>query len=176
MEHPSKSQLRKLIAVGNYQFGKGVGSTLFDRNVMIECSRRTGRIRHVYIRGKLVATLRPKDGFLALTTHGAGIILTKISAAPNVVVVDASVADAIRDGGDVFAKHVLRADPGLRPGEEVIVTDSNDDLLGVGCAVLAGHEMTSFRRGVAVNLRKGSDEDSHASSDVSRTQQRLRWR
>jgi len=167
MEHPSRSQLRKLIAVGNYQFGKGVGSTLFDRKVMIECSRRTGRIRHVYVRGKLIATLRPKDGFLALTPHGAGIILHKVKAAPNVVMVDAAVADAIRDGGDVFAKHVMRADPDLRPGEEVIVIDAGGSLLGVGSAVLAGHEMTAFRRGVAVNLRKGSYEDSHARSDAS---------
>jgi 7-cyano-7-deazaguanine tRNA-ribosyltransferase len=166
MEHPSKSQLRKLIEIGNYQFGKGLGSTLFNRNVMVECSRRTGRIRRIYIRGKLAATLRPKDGFLALTPHGAAIILSKVKAAPNVVVVDSSVADAIRDGGDVFAKHVMRADPCLRPGEEVIVTDSNDNLLGVGSAVLAGHEMTAFKRGVAVNLRKGSDEASRPGNGV----------
>jgi len=162
MEPPSKSQLRKLIAVGNYQFGKGVGASLFDRKVMIECSRKTGRIRHIYIRGKLAATLRPKDGFLALTPHGADIILSRVRAAPNVVVVDDSVADAIRDGGDVFAKHVVRADLGLRPGEEVIVTDSGGSLLGVGSAVLAGHEMTEFKRGVAVNLRKSSGNLSRA--------------
>jgi len=168
MEHPSKSQLRKLIAVGNYQFGKGVGSTLFDRKVMIECSRRTGRIRHVYVRDRLVATLKPKDGFLALTPHGADIILRKIRAPPNVVVVDASVAEAIRDDGDVFAKHVIRADSDLRPGEEVIVIDSGGNLLGVGSAVLAGHEMTAFRRGVAVNLRKGSYEVSNARKPIGR--------
>jgi 7-cyano-7-deazaguanine tRNA-ribosyltransferase len=164
MESPSKSQLRKLVAVGNYQFGKRVGSTLFRRNVKVECSRRTGRIRHVYVRGKLVATLRPKDGFLALTPYGADIILSKISPAPNVVIVDTSVADAIKEGGDVFAKHVLRADSELRPGEEVIVTDSSGILLGVGSAVLAGHEMTAFKRGVAVNLRRGSNERSSDNS------------
>jgi predicted RNA-binding protein (TIGR00451 family) len=115
----------------------------------------------------LVATLRPKDGFLALTPHGACIILSKIRPAPNIVVVDACVADAIRDGGDVFAKHVVHADPDLRPGEEVIVTDSSDSLLGVGSAVLAGHEMTAFRRGVAVNLRKGTNEVSDTRSEIS---------
>ena len=167
MEHPTKSQLRKLIAVGNYQFGKGVGSILFDRKVRIECSRKTGRIRHIYIRDKLAATLRPKDGFLALTPYAASLILSKIGYAPNVVVVDASVADAVKDGGDVFAKHVVRADSELRPGEEVIVTDSVGNLLGVGSAVLAGHEMTVFKRGVAVNLRKGSFEASHSKTGVS---------
>jgi 7-cyano-7-deazaguanine tRNA-ribosyltransferase len=166
MEHPSKPQLRKLIAIGNYQFGEGLGSKLFDGKVMIECSRKTGRIRHVYIRGRLAATLRPKDGFLALTPHGASIVLSKLKDARNVVLVDPSVAEAIMMGGDVFAKHVLRADPDLRAGEEVIVTDSAGHLLGVGSAVLAGREITSFRRGVAVNLRKGSDETSHAANDA----------
>jgi 7-cyano-7-deazaguanine tRNA-ribosyltransferase len=164
MEHPSKSQLRKLIGVGNYQFGKGVGSILFDRRVLIECSRRTGRIRHIYIRGRLVATLRPKDGFLALTPDGASIILSRIRDPPDLVVVDPSVADVIRVGGDVFAKHVVRADRNLRPGEEAIVTDEGGTLLGVGSAVLAGHEMTAFRRGVAVNLRKGVDEADRAET------------
>jgi predicted RNA-binding protein (TIGR00451 family) len=120
----------------------------------------------VYIRGKLAATLRPKDGFFALTPHGAHVALSKIEDPPNVVRVDASVAEAIMEGGDVFAKHVVRSDPDLRPGEEVIVTDSDGHLLGVGSAVLAGKEMSSFRRGVAVNLRKGSDEVSRESSDA----------
>lgn len=162
MEHPSKAQLRKLIGVGNYQFGKRAGFALFGRNVYIKCSRRTGRIRHVYLRHILIATLRPKDGFLALTPQGASIILQQIEDAPNRVTVDDSVADAIKVGGDVFAKHVVRADPELRPGEEVIVTDTHGTLLGVGSAVLSGHEMTLFKRGVAVNVRKGVDEYASA--------------
>ena len=167
MEHPSKSQLNKLIAVGNYQFGKRVGAILFNRRIMIECSRKTGRIRHIYVQRKLAATLKPKDGFLALTPYGAGIILSKMRRdAPNLVVVDPTVADAIREGGDVFAKHVLNADPELRPGEEVIVTDPAGGLLGVGSAVLAGHEMTAFKRGVAVGLRRGSGGPYGEDSDV----------
>jgi 7-cyano-7-deazaguanine tRNA-ribosyltransferase len=166
MERPTRSQLRKLIGVGDYQFGKGVGSVLFDGKVQVECSRRTGRIRHVYSREKLIATLKPKDGFLALTPEGASILLSRIDAPPNLVVVDSSVRDAIRVGGDVFAKHVRRADRDLRPGEEVIVTDEEGALLGVGSAVLSGHQMIQFKRGVAVNLRKGADESILAKSYV----------
>jgi archaeosine-15-forming tRNA-guanine transglycosylase len=129
MERPSKSQLRKLIGIGNYQFGNGVGRVIFDERVSIKCSRKTGRIRHIFLRDKLIATLRPKDGLLALTVHGADIILSRVKDAPNVVVVDPSVAEAIRVGGDVFAKHVVRADQNLRPGEEVIVTGPDGTLL-----------------------------------------------
>ena len=166
MEHPSKSQLRKLIGIGNYQFGNGVGGVIFNPRVSIKCSRKTGRIRHIYLRDKLIATLRPKDGLLALTLDGANIILSRLKDAPNVVVVDPSVAEAIRAGGDVFAKHIVRADQNLRPGEEVIVTGADGTLLGVGSAVLAGHEMAAFKRGVAVNLRRGIDERAHDLTDA----------
>ena len=158
MNPPGRSQRRKLIGIGNYQFGREVGAVLFKRNVLIECSRKTGRIRHIYFKGKLIATLRPKDGYLALTPAGASVILDGVKQAPNLVVVDSTVGEAIRGGGDVFAKHVVRADRSLRPGEEAIVIDEQGGLLGVGSAVLSGREMTSFKRGVAVNLRRGIDE------------------
>jgi predicted RNA-binding protein (TIGR00451 family) len=95
------------------------------------------------------------------------MILSKLRDPPNIVVVDSSVAEAIVAGGDVFAKHVVYADQNLRPGEEVIVTDRDRKLLGVGSAVLAGHEMTAFKRGVAVNLRRGVGERAADASDTS---------
>ncbi len=155
MERPTITQLRKLIGVANYQFGAGVGSLLFNKQVQVECSRRTGRIRHIYRERKLIATLRPTDGYLALTPNGANILLSKIKKPPNVVAVQTDVSDAVKDGGNVFAKHVVRADANLRPAEEAIVTDERGTLLGVGRAVLSGNEMMHFKRGVAVKLRKG---------------------
>jgi len=148
-------QLRKLVGIANYQFGKEAGSVLFNKEVRIECSRRTGRIRHVYRGGQLIATLRPKDGYLALTPHGAKILLSKMGEPPNTVMVQNDVSDIVKAGGDVFAKHVVRADVNLRPAEEVIVTDERGLLLGVGRAVLSGADMLHFKRGVAVKLRRG---------------------
>jgi predicted RNA-binding protein (TIGR00451 family) len=132
-----------------------VGFVLFNKRVLIECSRKTGRIRYVYGQDRLIATVRAKDGCLALTPHGASIILSKVEKPMNVVAVQSDVSDAVKAGGDVFARHVAHADEDLRPGEEVIVTDEEGSLLGVGSAVLSGREMCSFKRGVAVKLRKG---------------------
>jgi len=155
MERPTPGQLRKLVGVANYQFGLGVGSVLFEKRIMIARSRRTGRIRHVYEGGRLLATLRPKDGYLALTIRGATILLSRTEHLPNVVTVQNDVSEAILDGGDVFAKHIVHADASLRPAEEVIVTDEHRHLLGVGRAVLSGADMAHFKRGVAVKLRRG---------------------
>lgn len=158
MNPATTPQIRKLRGVASYQFGRGVGAALFGTEVGIVCSTRTGRIRHIYRRNELIATLRPKDGYLALTPLGAGLILSKLKNPPNLVVAMNDVADFIRSGGDVFAKHVARADERLRPAEEVIVTNESGGLLGVGRAVLTGHDMKYFKRGVAVKIRKGVDE------------------
>jgi 7-cyano-7-deazaguanine tRNA-ribosyltransferase len=147
------------VGIGNYQFGHGIGQLLFSRKIRIECSRKTGRIRHVYAYGRLIATLRPKDGYLALTTYGASIILSKIENPPNVVMVESDVSEAIQSGGDAFAKHVVHADPELRPADEAIVTDEKGSLLGIGRAALSGPEMVDFKRGVAVKLRRGVQKD-----------------
>ena len=158
MDAPTPVQLRKLVGVANYQFGKDAGTVLFGKATRITCSRRTGRIRHIYAHGKLIATLRPKDGCFALAPEGALLILSKMKEPPNLVVVLDDVADFVRAGGDVFAKHVARADAGLRPAEEVIVTNEQGMLLGVGKAVLSGKDMAFFKRGVAVRVRKGTSE------------------
>jgi 7-cyano-7-deazaguanine tRNA-ribosyltransferase len=165
MERPNLAQLRKLVGVANYQFGPGVGQALFNNRVRIECSRRTGRIRHIYRKGHLIATLRPTDGYLALTPKGAHIVLSKVRNPRNIVMVRNDVSEVIRSGGDVFAKHVTHTDMNIRPAEEVIVIDEKRDLTGVGRAVLSGREMTHFTRGVAVKIRKGVDTSAREPGD-----------
>ncbi len=151
-------QLRKVVGVANYQFGPGVGSVLFNRKSRIACSRKTGRIRHIYRGANLIATLRPTDGYLALTLHGAKILLDNLRNAPNIVMVQNEVGEFIRKGGDVFAKHIIRAAASICPSDEVIVVNKSGDLLGVGSALLSGNDMKFFKRGVAVRVRRGTDE------------------
>jgi len=74
---------------------------------------------------------------------------------PRVVVARSDVADFIKAGRNVFAKHVVTADSSIRPQDEAIVVDERRQLLAVGRAVLAGWEMTQFKRGIAVKTRRG---------------------
>jgi uncharacterized protein with predicted RNA binding PUA domain len=78
---------------------------------------------------------------------------------PRVVVVRDDVAEFIRAGRNVFAKHVVSADSSIRPQDEVIVIREKRQLLAVGRAVLAGWEMTQFKRGIAVKTRRGVETD-----------------
>jgi len=146
--------------VANYQFGKGVGAKLFPNDVEILFSKRTGRIRYVYLKSKRLATLRPTDGLFSLSVTGAKRIAENAVSAKCFVTVQNDVSEFIADGGDVFAVHVVTADQEIRAKGEVIVVDESGKVLAVGRAVLSGEEMEVFKIGVAVKVRRGCKEES----------------
>jgi predicted RNA-binding protein (TIGR00451 family) len=152
--------LRRIRAVADYQFAKGAGEKLFPERVKILFSKRTGRIRYVYLDGKRLATMRPTDGFFSLSVYGAKRIVECVAQAECFVVVRDDVSRFIAEGGDVFAVHVVKADAEVRAKDEVIVLDSARNVLAVGRAVLSGEEMMCFKRGVAVKVRRGSEDES----------------
>ena len=104
-----------------------------------------------------MATLRPTDGMFSLTIHGAKRLARGINSPRLWVKVSNEAAPFIAQGRSVFAKHVIAADREIRPQEEVIVLNE-DKVIAVGKAVLTGREMTAFKRGVAVRVRKGIEE------------------
>jgi uncharacterized protein with predicted RNA binding PUA domain len=152
--------LRRIRSVADYQFGKGVGVHLFPETVKIVFSKRTGRIRYVYLDEKRLATMRPTDGFFSLSIVAAKRILEKARSAKCLLTVRNDVSKYIAEGGDVFAVHVMKADGEIRSRDEVIVLDEDRKILAVGRAVLSGEEIEAFKRGVAVKVRRGSAEVS----------------
>lgn len=155
-----ENAFRRIRSVADYQFGKGVGARLFPENVEIIHSKRTGRIRYVYLDGKRLATLRPTDGLFSLSIAGAKRIVENAISAKCLVAIMDDVSKFIAEGGGVFAKHVVKADGDIRPKDEVIIVDEKGEVLAVGRAVLSGEEMMVFKRGVAVKVRRGCVEES----------------
>jgi uncharacterized protein with predicted RNA binding PUA domain len=147
-----ESVLTRIRSVADYQFGRGVGAVLFPEGVEVAFSRRTGRIRYVFLGGKRLATMRPTDGLFSLSLAGACRI---VGRAKCVVVVRDDVARFVAEGGDVFAAHVVSVEDDVRARDEVVVADEAGRILAVGRAVLSGAEMRAFRRGVAVKVRRG---------------------
>jgi predicted RNA-binding protein (TIGR00451 family) len=154
-----KDLVQQIRTVADFQLGKAAGKALFPDDVQIVLSRRTGRIRHVYLGGKLLATLRPTDGIFSLTVEGAKRLLDRVKPCRLWVKVQEDVEPFVADGKSVFAKHVVDADEEIRPQEEVIVIGENSGVLAVGKAVLTGREMKVFKHGVAVKVRKGVEEE-----------------
>jgi len=151
--------LQKIRSIADYQLGKGAGKALFPDSVHIVFSRRTGRIRHIYLGNKLLATLRPKDGMFSLTLAGAKRLMLGLKPSRLWVKVEKDAEPFVAKGKSVFAKHVVDADCEIRPQEEVVVIDENEEVLAVGKAVLTGKEMKAFKHGVAVKVRRGVSEE-----------------
>ena len=151
--------LEKTRKIADYQFGKGAGRALIPHDAKITFSRATGRIRHIYSKGKLLATLRPTDGMLSLTVNGAKRLNREARFVGLMVEVSKDAAPFIAKGKSVFAKHVIQASPEIRPREEAIVLNEDTEVLAVGKAALTGREMRAFKRGIAVRVRRGTDEE-----------------
>ena len=152
--------LQKIRAVADYQFGKDTGINLFPDTVKIEYSKNTGKIRHVYLDEEMLVTMRPTTGLFVLTVAGAQRLMREVNPLRGWVKIEDYAEPFVAKGRSAFAKHVTDADENIRPKDEIVVVDSNNEVLAVGRAVLSGTEMKAFTRGIAVHVRRGVTEKS----------------
>ena len=146
----SEKELIKGISV--YQFGSKAAS-LFDNASIVY--GRTGKVRHLYQGDTLMATLRPMDGLFVLTIEGGQILHTLLPFPQRRVIADEESVPFVKEGKDLFSKFVVDMDRLLRAYEEVLIIDSDDTLLGVGKLLLSPEEVILFKKGVAVQCRRG---------------------
>ena len=131
-------------------FGNGV-SKLLPKDVEMTFSRKTGRIRTVYHKGKLLCTLRI-DGSLAISTHFAQILLKNKKFQENCVEVNADAAPYVEQGRSVFCKHVVSCGKNVRISADTPVL-FNKQVIAVGRAILSSDMISDFDRGVAIKIR-----------------------
>ena len=142
-----------------YQYGFKILDEELLQKIIIKRSKKTGRIRNVLIeidnKKEVLFTIRAYDNLLIPAKEGAKLIHRKIPFPNYRVVVDKSVQEFARDGKSVYAKFVIDCDRELRPYEEVLVVNEDDELLAYGTTILNGRELIEFNYGVAVNVRGG---------------------
>ncbi|MFX1315183.1 MAG: PUA domain-containing protein [Promethearchaeota archaeon] len=157
METEFLIDLRKIKGISDYQFGTDITDILFDdiKNVYIERSRKTNRIRYIYYKDDLLLTLKPNTGFFTLSLYSANKILENSKIPRLRVIVLNNISEFIKKGRNVFCKHVLDIDNSLRPFDEVIAVNQDDELLAVGRLKIPVPFIKTFSSGVAVNIRKG---------------------
>ena len=157
LSRPTPSELLELRSIASLQF-RGVGTSFIPDNILVQRSPSTYRIRIVFLDKKPLVSLRAADYRLLLRIYG-GIRLNKILSFPLLrVVVSNKYSSFIAEGGNVFAAHIVFADPEIRPYDEVIVVNEDSEVLAVGRALLPGYIMTFFSRGEAVRVREGIKE------------------
>ena len=137
-----------------------MGSKLFPDNIAIEYSHSTGRIRYINLSGKRIATLRPTDGLLSLSIDAARTLVESCPSSPCFVTVRQDIAKFVAEGGDLFAAHIVKADPEIHAKDEVVILDEEGKVLAVGRAFLSAAEMFAFKTGVAVKVRHGQGNEN----------------
>jgi predicted RNA-binding protein (TIGR00451 family) len=149
--------LRKVKAIADYQFGIDITDVLFEDidNIRIEKSKNTNKIRYLYLKNDLMLTLKPTNSLFTLSLFSAKKIIKKTKPPRLRTIILNEVADFIKKGRNVFCKHVIEIDKNLRTSDEVIVVDQNDDLLGIGRLKIPAPYITTFKKGIAINIRKG---------------------
>ncbi len=146
-------------AVARYQFGLEAADALFREPIQLVTSRKTGKIRNVISDGEHVLSMRAGDGLYTLRMEGARRIVGSVPAPHMRVAVSDDAVPFVSEGKNVFAQFVLSCDPEIRPMEEVIVTDRDDRPIATGRAFLVESEMRAMRKGMAVKVRSGSDDE-----------------
>ncbi len=149
--------IRQVKAISDYQFGKEITNILFSEleNILIKRSRATDKIRYIFHKKILILTLRPNNGFFPLSLYSANMIINNISTPKLRIIVLNEISEFIKKGRNVFCKHVIDIDENLRPLDEVIVVNQDDEILAIGRLKLPVTYVKSFSSGVAVNVRKG---------------------
>ncbi len=146
--------VRRIWAVADVQFGHGAAAALFQGKLGVIKSKSTHKIRNVMSDGDHVVSMRAADGLFTLKLAGAHRLHAAFSAPLLRVSVCDDAVPFVREGKSVFAKFVRSCDPDLRPGDECLIVDERDVLLGVGRLLLSPDEAAAFSVGVAVKPRE----------------------
>ncbi len=143
-----------VLQIADYQFRRGVGKKLFEGTRM--SYSKSDRVRTIFLGDEVLATLRARDGLFILADEGQRRLHAILPYPKYRVKVDNEVAPYVVSHGDVFAKFVKDVDERLHSGEEVLVVNEQDELLGSGWLLLTPNEIPHFKRGIAVKTRRGA--------------------
>lgn len=153
--------LEKIRGILTYLYSRDFAEELLRGSLLeAEYSRRTGRIRHVYVDGVLVATVRASDGFVLPTLQGFRKVVSTLGPCFYVRVREDAEPYVAR-GRSVFAKHVVDFDERIYPGLEVaVLREHSNEVIAVGRCLFSPLELRSGIRGVCVRVRQHLTSES----------------
>ncbi|MGC9166696.1 MAG: tRNA guanosine(15) transglycosylase TgtA [Thermoplasmata archaeon] len=140
-------------AIADYQFGYNSCKYLFDGEIEFIKSKNTGMIRNILRNGKHILSVR-NDGLYTLKIEGGKILHQNLKYPELRVVVSNESEEFNRKGKNVFGKFIIEMDHNLRPKDEVLIVNENDDLIGVGQTLFSYKEIKNMKKGMAVEIRE----------------------
>lgn len=139
-----------------YIYGRATAEKLRGRKIDVEYNK-SGRIRRIYVDGKLAFVLRNNDGYLLPTLYGATFLERR-------VIIDFEAVEYVKNGRNVPAKYVVTTSQEVRPYGEVAVVDPHGSVVAVGRLMYSTRELT-LRRGYAVRIRESLKKATKAQKE-----------
>lgn len=139
-----------------YIYGRATAEKLRGRKIDVEYNK-SGRIRRIYVDGKLAFVLRNNDGYLLPTLYGATFLERR-------VILDFEAVEYVKNGRNVPAKYVVTTSQEVRPYGEVAVVDPHGSVVAVGRLMYSARELT-LRRGYAVRVRESLKKATEAQKE-----------
>ena len=131
-------------------FGTG-SSKYLPKDIDVILSRKTGRIRTVSHKGKILCTLRI-NGSLAISIDFAQTLLQSKTFRENCIEINKDAAPFVMEGRSVFSKHVVWCGKNVRIAADTPILFENN-VIAVGKAILSSEMISDFNRGVAIKVR-----------------------
>ena len=126
-------------------------SKYLPKDIDIILSRKTGRIRTVSHKGKLLCTLRI-NGSLAISIDFAQTLLQSKTFRDNCIEINKDAAPFVMEGRSVFCKHVVWCGKNVRVSSDTPILFENK-VIAVGKSILSSEMISDFKRGVAIKVR-----------------------
>jgi uncharacterized protein with predicted RNA binding PUA domain len=148
--------LRRKVALHlDYIYGPKTSDCWPLDELTYEISKKTGRLKRLYWKGRLLATIR-ENGSIALTILGAELLCRNAEFKKRYAVTVSKESEGpVSEGKSVFAKHVISCGDLIKPRLDVPILNAEGKVIAVGQALLSSKMLKQFKRGVAVKVREG---------------------
>ncbi len=142
-------------------FGSGTGLRLIPKNGLVLINDIPGidRFEEIFVEGECVAALVYEIGQghkLVIKIEGARRIAAVMSR--NFVILEEDAKPFILKKASMLRPGVIAFDPELRKGRDVVVMDSERQVVSVGPAIMNGTEIAASEKGVVAKTRNVTKE------------------
>jgi len=118
-------------------------------------SKSTKRLRLIKYRESMFTSVK-ENGIVTLSIESAKNMMQTSRFLGSCVKVTEDIDEFISKGGNLFCKHVKSVGKNIQVGLDVGILNAKNELIAVGKAVVPKGYMLSFKKGIAVKVRRGT--------------------
>ena len=157
---PHDIEMIKKITDG--QFGPGSGDALIPDGsiVLLNKSPSLDRMDEIIVDGRSVASIRYDigSGWKLLNRMQSAMRIGKVMT-KGYVICDVGAVRFIRESKNLMAPGVVDAHPDVKDDDEVIISDTDGNVIATGLARMSAADMVSLDKGLAVKTKWTKPED-----------------